>query len=47
MFPEEVLGLYPRRDIDFTIDIFPGEMLVSKVPDHMTTLELIEIKMEL
>ena len=37
VFPDEVLGLPPKRDIDFTIDIVLGATLVSKTPYKMST----------
>ena len=32
MFPEEVPGLPPKRDIDFTIDLIPGAVLLEQGP---------------
>ena len=46
-FPDEVPRLPPKRDIDFTIDLVPGATPVSKTPYGMSTLELIELKMQL
>jgi hypothetical protein len=34
---KEVPGLPPRRDIDFSIDLMPGETPVSKTPYRMST----------
>ena len=36
-FPNEILGLPPKTDIDFTINLFPGAALVSKPPYMMST----------
>ena len=47
MFLEEVPGLPPRRDIDFSIDLVPGSMLVSKTPYKLNILELKELKSQL
>jgi hypothetical protein len=47
VFPEEITGLPPRRDIDFTIDLVPGSTPVSKAPYRMSILELTELKMQL
>jgi hypothetical protein len=47
VFPEEILGLPPRRDIDFTIDLVPGSTPVSKAPYRMSIPELTELKMQL
>jgi hypothetical protein len=44
---KEVPGLSPRRDIDFSIDLMPGEALVSKTPYRMSTPELKELQMQL
>ena len=32
IFPEEVPGLPLKRDIDFTIDLIPGDVPTSKAP---------------
>jgi hypothetical protein len=45
VFPEEVPGLPPRRDIDFSIELVPGVVLVSRTPYRMSTLELVELKL--
>jgi hypothetical protein len=47
VFPEEVLGLPPRRDIDLSIELAPGAVLVSRTPYRMSTLELVEINIQL
>jgi hypothetical protein len=47
VFPEEVPGLPSRKDIDFSIELAPGEVLVSRTPYRMSTLELVEIKLQL
>ena len=47
VFPNEIQGLPPKRDIDFTIDLVPRVALVSKTPYRMSTLELLELKMQL
>jgi hypothetical protein len=47
MFPEEVSGLPPRRDIDLYIELALGVVLVSRAPYRMSTLELVEIKLQL
>jgi hypothetical protein len=43
----EVLGLPPKRDIDFSINLMPGAALVSKTPYKMSTPELKELQMQL
>ena len=47
VFPDEILGLPPKRDIDFTIELFPGETPVSNTPYKMSTPEILELKMQL
>ena len=47
MFPEEVLGLPLRRDIEFSKELSPGVVLVSRTPYKMSTPELVEIKLQL
>jgi hypothetical protein len=44
---KEILGLPPKRDIDFTINSMPGEAPVSKTPYRMSTTELKEMQMHL
>jgi hypothetical protein len=47
VFPEEVPGLPPRRDIDFSIELAPGAVQVSRTPYRMSTPELVELKLQL
>jgi hypothetical protein len=47
VFPEEVPGLPPRRDIDFSIELAPGAVPVSRTPYQMSTPELVELKLQL
>jgi hypothetical protein len=47
VFLEEVLGLPPRRDIDFSIELAPRVVLVSRKPYRMSTPELVELKLQL
>jgi hypothetical protein len=47
VFPEEVSGLPLRRDIDFSIELAPGAVPVSRTPYRMSTPELVEIKLQL
>jgi hypothetical protein len=41
----EILGLPPKRDIDFSINLVPGASLVSKTPYKISTQELKELHM--
>ena len=47
VFPDEIPGLPPKRDIDFTIELVPGATPVSKTPYRMNTPEMLELKMQL
>jgi hypothetical protein len=37
VFPQEVLGLPPNIDLQFSIDLVPGEVPISKVTYRMST----------
>jgi hypothetical protein len=41
VFPEEVLGLYPRRDIEFSIELVPRAVLMSRKTYRMSTPKLV------
>ena len=43
VFPDEVPGLPPKRDIDFIIDLVPIVAPVSKTPYRMSTPKLLEM----
>ena len=47
VFPDGILGLPPKKDIDFTIELVPGAAPVSKTPYMMSTLETLELNMQL
>jgi hypothetical protein len=47
VFPEEVSGLPPRRDIDFLIELALRVVPVSRAPYRMSTPELVELKLQL
>ena len=44
---QEILGLPPKREIDFSIDLVPGTSPVSKKPYRMSTPKLKELQMHL
>ena len=44
VFPDEIPGLPPKRDIDITIDLVPGSVPISKAPYRLNILELKELK---
>jgi hypothetical protein len=47
LFPEEVSGLPPRREIDFSIELAPGAVPVSRTPYRMSIPKLVELKLQL
>jgi hypothetical protein len=47
VFLEEVPGLPPRRDIEFSIGLAPGAVPVSRTPYRMSTPKLVELKLQL
>jgi hypothetical protein len=38
VFPNELLGLPPERELDFTIELKPGVEPISKTPYQMTAV---------
>jgi hypothetical protein len=44
---QEVPGLPPKRDINFSINLMPGAAPVSKAPYRMSTPELKELQLQL
>ncbi|RVW65054.1 Transposon Ty3-I Gag-Pol polyprotein [Vitis vinifera] len=47
VFPEDLPGLPPEREVEFTIDLVPGTGPMSKAPYRMTPVELKELKVQL
>ncbi|KAL8105647.1 hypothetical protein AgCh_029446 [Apium graveolens] len=47
VFPEELLGLPPDREIEFAIDLAPGTEPVSKAPYRMAPVEMKELAKQL
>ncbi|WOG95250.1 hypothetical protein DCAR_0414562 [Daucus carota subsp. sativus] len=47
VFPNELPGLPPDREIEFTIDLAPGTEPVSKAPYRMAPVEMKELAMQL
>ena len=45
VFPEELLGLPPRSEIEFAIDVVPGAAPASITPYRMAPVELKELKL--
>jgi hypothetical protein len=44
VFPEELLGMPPDRDVEFIIDLLPGTGPIAKRPYCMSVDELAELK---
>jgi hypothetical protein len=47
VFPEELPGMPPDRDIEFIIELLPGTPLISKRPYRMPINELVELKKQI
>ncbi|KAL9265864.1 Retrovirus-related Pol polyprotein from transposon 17.6-like protein, partial [Drosera capensis] len=47
VFPDELPGLPPTRELDFSIELVPGAAPISKAPYHMAPAELKELKTRL
>jgi hypothetical protein len=47
MFLEDLPGLLPERQLEFTIDLKPGTEPITRMPYQMLTLELQKLKMKL
>ena len=47
VFPNDILGIPPKSDIDFRIELVPSKESMSKTPYRMSTPEMIELKVQL
>jgi hypothetical protein len=47
VFPQELLGMPPDRDIEFLIDLLPGTPPISKRPYRMSVNELVDLKKQI
>ncbi|GJU31762.1 putative reverse transcriptase domain-containing protein, partial [Tanacetum coccineum] len=47
VFPDELPGLPPEREVEFTIELIPGAQPISKAPYRMAPVELKELKDQL
>jgi hypothetical protein len=47
VFPEELPGFLPKRELEFTINLKPGIEPITRTPYWMSTPELQDLKMKL
>ena len=47
VFPDELSGLPPQRDVDFVIELHPGMSAISMTPHRMTPVELQDLKVQI
>jgi hypothetical protein len=47
VFPEELPGMPPEREVEFYIDLFPGTAPIAKRPYRMAPTELAELKTQI
>ena len=47
VFLDELPGIPPYRDVDFTIELHPRTTLISMTPHRMAPTELQELKVQL
>lgn len=44
VFPEEIAGIPPVRDVEFSVELVPGTVPISKAPYRLAPTELKELK---
>ena len=47
VFPEELLGMPPNREVEFKIELAAGTVPISKAPYRMAPVELKELNVQL
>ena len=47
VFPDELPGLPPHRDVDFGIELYPSTSPISMTPHRMAPVELQELRFQL
>jgi hypothetical protein len=47
VFPDDLSGMPPDRDIEFVIDLLPGTTPISKRPYRMSSDQLLELKKQI
>jgi hypothetical protein len=45
VFPEELPGMLPKREVEFYIDLIPGTAPIAKRPYRMAPTKLAELKL--
>ncbi|XP_042401509.1 uncharacterized protein LOC121991588 [Zingiber officinale] len=44
VFPEDVSGIPPKREVEFSIELIPGTVPISKAPYRLAPAEMKELK---
>ncbi|GJW81623.1 hypothetical protein Tco_0145598 [Tanacetum coccineum] len=47
LFPEDLPGFPPVRQVEFQIDLIPGATLVARAPYRLATSEMLELSNQL
>jgi hypothetical protein len=47
VFPDELSGVPPKREVEVTIDVLPGTSPIAQSPYRMAPAELAELKIQL
>jgi hypothetical protein len=47
VFPEELPGMSPEREVEFYIDLIPGTVPIAKRPYRMAPTKLAELKLQI
>jgi hypothetical protein len=47
VFPEELPGMPPKREVEFYIDLIPGTAPIAKRPYRMAPTKLAELKLQI
>jgi len=47
VFPDELPGIPPERDVEFTIELVPGTGPIAKAPYRMAPAEMQELRKQL
>ncbi|GKG48925.1 hypothetical protein Tco_0513072, partial [Tanacetum coccineum] len=47
VFPEELPGIPPIRDVEFNVELIPGAEPISKAPYRMAPIELKECRIDI